>query len=413
MSDYTVRAGTIAKLGRIDGELKVGRNARIEAESGRKVEVTEGAYFEGPVTIDCDFECKFLRVEGRGFGPGGDVLVHGDLTVHESADMNAAVKVDGKITTGALDVGGHLASGSVTTKRFRVGGHVTISGGLIAEDVDVGGHMKVSDQVEIDNLRVGGHAEVGGGTIKGEIKVHGQFTTTKKLDYGQVNVYGNIKLPAGSNGQRLTASGRVEFEGDQSCESLEINGSGRVAGAYRGENVKVNGRFEVSGPLTLSKELDVYGAAEVKGDLSCDALEVAGKLTAVSVDAGSTAKIAGGAVAPRGLKARSVIVGLGSRVVGPIVGEEVEVGKELSLGGGLWSGVFSSIGKMTAVDDVHGKVVRIGRYARAKRIFAESVEMENGSIAEEITYTKDLRLPMNFHLTKPAVRVGVLPQPPF
>jgi cytoskeletal protein CcmA (bactofilin family) len=415
MSDFTVKSGTTAKLGRIEGELKVGRNVTITAESGRKVVVTEGAYFEGPVNIDCDFECQSMRVEGRGYGPGGDVVVRGDLTVHSTADLNATVRVQGGVSCDDLDVGGHLETGALSSKRVRVGGHMKVRGTLESKVVDVGGHMTVLGAVNITDLRVGGHVEVGGGMIGGAIKVRGHFKTTKKLDYGHLEVFGNTVFPGGCSGESLTSMGRVEFEGDTACKELDIKGSAWVQGDCTSEKVEVNGKLGVRGSLT-SEALVVLGSTDLKGQLTCETVHVSGKLVSDRVIASGLVEVVGEVLTAHGTKGKDIVVGPGSRISGPLVGGQVDVGKEFEIGGGVWAkvwpGALSTIGKMTRVDDVYGKVVKIWRYSSAKRVFAESVELGNDSYVDKITFTKELKLPSNYRLGEEATKTSKLPEPP-
>jgi cytoskeletal protein CcmA (bactofilin family) len=414
VSYYEVKQGTTARLGRVEGELKVGRNATIRAETGRKVVVTEGAYLEGPATIDCDFECKTMRVEGRGYGPAGDVTINGDLTVHERADIDASVRVKGAILAGDLDIGGHMNSGPLTTRRLRVGGHLKMVGRLEADEVDVGGHMTVPAEVKIRNLRVGGHTTVEGGAITGDIRVRGRFTTTKKLSFGRLEVFGNTSFPAGCSGERLSAIGTVVFDGDASCKELEVTGTARVKGDLTTDNVEVKGKLEVSGRIRASQKIRAWGTVETNGDIQCDSLGVGGKLVADCVSAAERTDITGELRTLRGLKTKTVVVGRGSKVSGPIVAQQVDVGSDADLGSfwGLpwWRGNF---GRTTTVEDIHGNEVRVWGNSRARCIFGETVVMEEGSMAEEVVYTKEVRLPVHkkYFLTKPPVKTEKLPDP--
>jgi len=412
MPETIVRAGTRAKLGTVDGDLGVGRNAIISAEFGRKVAVTGDAHFEGPVTINCDFECKTMRVEGRGFGPGGDVVINGNLTVQEGADIDASATVKGTVHAAVMDVGGHLTSESLSTKRLRVGGHLKAKGKLEAEEVDVGGHMTIVDEVAITNLRVGGHAEVGGGHISGETRVRGHLSTTRKLSFGRLQVFGNMVLPAGSSGDSLSAMGKVEFVGDSSCKELEVTGTTKARGDLTTEKVEVKGTLEVSGTFHSSR-LQVWGTAVVGGPLECEDLAVGGKIEAESVTASDRVNIVGQA-RTKGLRSKTVVVGKGSKVVGPIIADSVEVGSEADLGSmwGLpwWRGTF---GSMTTVEDVYGKEVRIGTQSKARRVFGETITMEEGSMADEVFYTKEVNLPRKFFVAKQPVKTAKLPEPPF
>jgi len=414
MTDVAVKANVRAPLELVDGELRAGRNATIMALSGGRVVVTKGAYFEGPVTIDCDFECAYIRVEGKGFGPGGDVIIRGDLVVHGSADMDASVRVTGTAKVEAMDVGGHLRVGGITTGRLRVGGHLVCKGKLEAGDVDSGGHFTVFDAIKVNSLRVGGHAEFKGGAISGELRVRGHLKTEEPLTYGRTQVFGSMRLPAGSSGQHLSAIGKAEFEGDMRCKEMDVTGTVIVNGNCSAEAVKATGKLSVAGSVTVSQNLEVLGVAEIKRDLECGYLSVGGKLVANSVVARERVDVGGQVSTTKGLKAVSISVGRGSRVNGPIIGDRVEVGKEIPPMGVEWQHQLSSswTGRLTRVDDVYGKTVRIGPYSQAKRVFAETVEFENGAMADEITYTTEIRLPNNYHLQKPPGKADRLPEPP-
>jgi cytoskeletal protein CcmA (bactofilin family) len=413
MPETFVKPGTTAKLGTVEGDLSAGPNVTIRAESGRKVVVKGRAHFEGPATIDCDFECQSMRVEGRGFGPGGDFEINGDFSVQGSADIDASATVTGAVYAGTLDVGGHFASGPLSAKRLRVGGHLTAKGTLEAEEVDVGGHMSVLDEVTIANLRVGGHAKIGGGSISGEIRVRGHFTTTRKLSFGRLQVFGNMVLPAGSSGGSLSAMGRLEFEGDSSCKELQVTGSAKVKGNLIADKVEVKGTLDVSGAIHSSK-LEIWGEAGVGGMIECGILGIGGRADAEGISASDRADIVGEARTRRGLKSRTVVIGKGSRVAGPIIGDSVEIGGELGSGSmwGLpwWRGTF---GRPTIVEDVYGKDVRIGAQSKARRIFGETIIMEEGTMADEVVYTKEVNLPQGLSVAKQPVKTTKLPDPPF
>jgi len=411
MSNQLVAAGSTARLGNVSGDLRVGRKATIMAESGGRVTVSGGAYFEGPVTIACDFECGRMRVEGKGFGPSGDVLVKGDLLAHGDLEIDASTEVAGTITAERVDIGGHLKSKGIASKDLRVGGHLDTRGSLKAGDVDVGGHLSVDEQLDISNLRVSGHTEIGGGTIRGDIKARGHFKSYSKLTFGTIQVYGHLTLPAGSTGDKLVASGKVGFEGDAFCRVMEINGVAEAERDCGAENLKVNGKLGVKGTLKVSEKFEVLGSVETKG-VECGTLVVGGKLVTDRISTGQA--ILGGQVrTTRGLKAKEVVVGTGSRVNGPIVGEVVEVGKGLDLGG-FWAQASSwrLMGHMTSVDDVYGREIRVDRYSQVKRIYAETIRMQSGSVADEVNYTKEVDISEGVRLEKPPRKLDRLPDAP-
>ena len=414
MPEQFVEAGSTARLGSVSGDLRVGRNATIMAESGKKVTVAGAANFEGPVTITCDLECGSMRVEGKGFGPGpahGDVTVKGSLLVHGDLEIDASANIGGEITAEGVDVGGHLESRGISAKGVRVGGHMKTKGPLKAEDVDVGGHMSVDEQADIANLNVGGHAEIGGGTVKGNIRVRGHIKTSAPLTYGALQVYGHLTLPAGSSGERLNAFGKVEFEGDTHCEVMEVNGTARADGDCSAGSMKVNGRLDAKGVLKVSEKFEVFGSADAT-EVECGTLMVGGRLVAEKIDASGRAEIGGEVRAARGLTAKDVVVGTGSRIGGPVMAESVEVGKGPVTS--AWTALASlhNLGRMTRVEDVYGKDVRIDRYSRAGRVFGETVRMQSGSMADEVIYTKEADISEGVHLEKPPRKVDRLPGPP-
>jgi len=410
VTDHFVKAGSTVKLGRVEGDLSVGRNTTIEPESGNKVVVTGRAHFEGDATIEGDFECQSMRVEGKGFGPGGDIRILGSLRVEGSADIDASAWVSGFVRAGVLDVGGHFRSGRLSTDRLRVGGHLETRGALEAKEVDVGGHMTVLDEVKIDNLRVGGHAKIGGGSVNGDARIRGHFTTSKKLAFGRLETYGNTVLPHGSTGERLAVLGRVEVDGDSFCRELEVTGTVKARGKLSAENVNLKGNLFASGNLQVSKRLQVWGGADIGGALACETLGVGGKLVVNSASASNRTDIAGEVEAEHGLKSATVLVGRGSKVTGPIHAENIDVGSDADLGSvwGLpwWRG---ALGSLTAVEDLHGETVKIRSHSRAGLIFGRIVELEEGAAAEEIVYTDQIKLPGRYHLTKPPRKVEELP----
>jgi len=416
MSDTVIKSNSTATLGKVEGGLRVGANAKLLPSDGRTITITEGAYFEGPVIIGGGFECQSMRVEGRGYGPGGDVTVRGDLVVHGDADIVAHMDVEGRVTSGNLDVSGHLESRSMTSKRVRVGGHLKIHGSLEAEAVDVGGHFTVTEAVKLASLDVGGHARIAGGTITGEAKVMGHLESSMKLAYGELKVMGHIRLPAGSSGDRLSIHGNVNFEGETSCKEMRITGVAKVAGDCTTDTVEVFGRFDVAGSLRVSRGLRIFGTTTVKRQLTCEELALGGKLNAERALVGARAEITGNLQTESGLKAKSITVGKWSKVTGPLVGEEISIGEKIDLEMGpwshLWSGKGLSIGQMARVDDGDGGRVRIESYSQAKRVFAGVIQMSEGSMAEQVTYTSDLKQLGKSHLTKPPVKTAKLPTPP-
>ena len=317
------------------------------------------------------------------------------------------------MVAGELDVAGHLRSGELKAGRLRVGGHLETRGPAESGDVDVGGHVKIHGTVSFQSLRAGGHVEIEGGTIAGEIRARGHVITRGALKFGTIQTFGNLTLPRGSAGERLSGLGHIEFEGDAVCRSLEVTGDAMVRGDCEVAEVEVKGRLDVHGKTRAQGKIRVFGTADCRGAVECGALGVSGRLTAERVSAGG-ADIVGEVKTSRGLKAKSIAVGRASRVTGALIGEQVDIGKEMDFGS-VWGLPWwrSTVGRTTSVEDVYGGSVRIGSNSRARRVYAELVHFEDGAMADEVTYTKEVDLPERHRLTRPPVKTAKLPEPPF
>jgi hypothetical protein len=63
MPDLRIPRGQTVTLDLVDGELKVGNNATIEAKNGKKIIVTKGVYLKGKAYVNGDLECELLESE--------------------------------------------------------------------------------------------------------------------------------------------------------------------------------------------------------------------------------------------------------------------------------------------------------------------------------------------------------------
>ena len=193
---------------------------------------------------------------------------------------------------------------------------------------------------------------------------------------------------------------------------MEVSGAAAVRGSLGAECAKVNGKLDVEGALKVTGRLEVLGSLGVEKGVECGTLAAGGRVSADRVVAAGRAELGGQLRTSRGLRAREVLVNTGSKVDGPIAGDAVEVGAGAV--SSAWAALSSlpSMGRMTRVDDVYGKDVRIARYSRAKKIYAETVRMQAGSMADEVIYTKEAYISEGVHLEKPARKVDRLPDSP-
>jgi len=414
MSDYHVPRGATVRLDRISGELTIGSRARIEASSGNLVVVSGMARFEGAAEVECDFECESLVVSS-----GGVLKVHGNLVVHNLIDVDHTIDVDGEISAGDIEVGGTISSNSLKCRRMRVGGKIEVEDKLEVESLRVGGKVEAPGTVAIRDFDVGGQADIGGGKITGNIRVGGKFESNSQLEFGDLQVYGRTELAGGSKGTKISTSGHLIVSGNFDCDTIEVLGKSEVGGDCTSKEVKVNGGFEVEGSLQALESLEVYGSVKIERDIFGHTLRVGGKLEAEKVVVSNEIDVAGMIETRRGLKGETIKVGSGSRIEGAIVGRSVDIGK--SYGAILdWEKSFMGqlaalrlVGRMTKVEDIYADHVRLGNASRCGKVFARVVELGDGSIADEISYTGELKGNLaKVHVEKAPMKVRELPAPP-
>ncbi len=66
----------------------------------------------------------------------------------------------------------------------------------------------------------------------------------------------------------------------------------------------------------------------------------------------------------------------------------------------------------TIVEDIYASEAVVGPMSRVGRIFAGRVTLEQGSAAEQVTYTDELKVDFGAAVSEPAKKVEKLPDPP-
>jgi len=409
MSDFHVRRGETATLGRVEGTLRVGNHARIEAADGKGVTIAGGAYFDGSAEINCNFECDTLE------SLNGKLHVSGDLTVNKRLDVGHSVDAKGAVKAQEIDVGGKIHAGSISCGRIRVGGFAQVDGFFEAASVEVGGKVCAPGKVKLGDLRAGGEVEVGGGSITGNIQVGGKFIAKNPLEFGELQVYGMGYLPANCRGRRISALGKVTVDGSISCDRLEVGGVVDIRGDCHAEKVEVGGKLDVSGSLFVSDILEGYGVAEIEGDFESGRIHTVGKFEAGKITVKEEADLSGKIETRHGMKARRLLVRSGTRCDGALIGEQVEVGKSADLSHGAWGSMWATKwpGGNSRVEDIYAGSVVLGPSCRAERIFADNVTLEQGCIVHQVTYTGALTTGRCVTIVDPPKKVTELPMPPF
>ena len=430
MPDLRVPHGKTAILDTVDGELKLGYNSRVEASNGKKVVVTKGVFLEGRAYVNCDLECDSLESEAyfsrtKEFYAGsnrarieltgrhvGHLEVNGNLTVHKQLNVSHSVEVKDSIDAGEIDVGGKVQAGSIKCGRIRVGGRADIQNSFEASSVEVGGKVSARGPVRLGDLNVGGEVEVGGGSITGNIRVGGKFISQSALEFGELLVYGKGSLPAKCKGRKVSTFGKLEVDGDLDCDVIEAGGFIEIRGDCKTQRVEVGQKLEVSGSLSALEKVEDYGVIEVGGKFESAHLRVSGKLSADKIDVSEEADVGGKLETKNGLKAKLVIVRTGSHCDGSLAADRVEIGKSSDLTYGRWgmtlAAKWASAGAFAKAEDVYAKEVVIGPMSRVGRIFAESVKLEQGSAAEQITYSRELKMDFGAAVSQKPIKVDQL-----
>ena len=319
------------RLGRVDGELQIGNNARIDAADGKRVVVSQGARFQGSAEVNCDFECEALEVGHRGLQP---VRINGNLIVHRKLEISETVEVSGAITAGEIIATGKLKAQSIRCGALSTPGNARISGSLV-------------------------------------------------------------------------------------CDAVEIGKTTEVKGDLRAGTLDVIGELLLWGTLEVSDSMVVYGSADISKTVRSESLKIGGQFRAARAEVVDEVDLAGEAWTAQGLTANTVVIATGSRCLGPIVANRVEIG---SSGGVLadwkktWAGQslkVRAIWKGTRVEDIYAKHVHLGASSQSGRVFAETIQFERGAVADEIQYTGDLQGPTHTgHFRHIPRRVTKLPTNP-
>ena len=92
----------------------------------------------------------------------------------------------------------------------------------------------------------------------------------------------------------------------------------------------------------------------------------------------------------------------------------MEIGKSSDLSLSSWGSNWAAKWATAKVDDVYADNAVIGSMSRAGKIFAGTVKLEKGAMAEQVTYTKEFKTDFNcYFVSEQPKKVETLPPPPF
>jgi len=175
MGDVEISRGEKAKLGKVEGNLRVDKYAIIEGE-GTPPELKVSG------DIICNKNCVFnCNVSSRSFLGKGDVEVKGNLRAENSIRIErGSLRVDGTLEAREVDVDKQLVvSGNLDVEdSVDIGGYLRVDGQTKARSIDVGGSFKSGKEVEAEEIDIGGSFRAEG---KKELMLEEFLKQTMKL----------------------------------------------------------------------------------------------------------------------------------------------------------------------------------------------------------------------------------------
>jgi len=242
---------------------------------------------------------------------------------------------------------------------------------------------------------VGGAVTLAGGEVSDQVDVGGSFTSSKPLKFNRIDVGGSVMLMEGGQGGRVDVGGRFESRGSLTFETIEVGGTVEIGGDGDGVAVDVGGTFQTSGNLTLKEDLRVGGRARIGKALRLNSLDVGGEVEAELVEAQNEVEVGGRLRSNRGTKANRIDLGARSRATGPLIAEKVRIRE-----GG-------------EVEDVYAGELQLERRARARNLYVKIARLESQCrIAGEVLYQERLDAESDVEYAKPPVKTAELPKPP-
>jgi cytoskeletal protein CcmA (bactofilin family) len=275
MSNTRVKRGSTVKLGRVEGELDVGNNAKIEPSSSgdeKLVVVSQGAYFEGSAEVNCSFECETLKVGYRGRQP---LRIGGDLRVHKKLEIGESIEVLGIIEAEEIDVMGKIRAGSIKCDRFNALGNASVTGNLdcdvmeiskvtrvqgncVAKTIGVNGQLRLQGTLEsAESVVIYGSAEISQVLKSPSLKIGGKFRALRAEIGGEIALNGEAETAQGLLGNTVIIATGSKCRGPIVGDHVEVGKSGAVLADRRNSLAGQSLKLRVIGKGTRVD--DVYG----------------------------------------------------------------------------------------------------------------------------------------------------------
>lgn len=329
--------------------------------------------------------------------------------------MSTSVKGNSILTLGQVE--GELTIGYNAKIESSNAGIVSVSHGAYFE-----GSAQLNCNFECETLEVG-HRGQEPLMIAGNLTVHKKLKIGKSIDVAGMIQAKEIDLVGKIHAQsikcdRFSTLGNASVTGNLDCREMEINKTTKVQGNCVAKTVEVNGHLHVQGTLEAEQSVVIYGSADVSQVVKSPSLKIGGKFRALRAEISGEIALEGEAESNQGLLGNTVVIATGSKCVGPIVASRIEVGKSgavIADWRGSWAGQslkLRVIGKGTRVEEIYGKLVKLGASSQSNKVYSETVEFEHGAIANEVQYTSEIRGPIHTgHFQKVPKKVTKLPIP--
>src|SRR5437870_3162962 len=228
MGNVSVSNGATAKLGHVEGDLKVGHAARIEPED-KVIQVTGRVFCDGDAEFQGSLSCSEfsarhgkIRIEGDLNAKGEVKVDDGQLGVDGSFEaatvtVDKALRIGGNARADDFDVGGVLeVRGTISSKKVDVGGLLRVSGSLTLErDLDIGGRAYIGAELRLDSLDVGGSMEAD------------QIIAQKSIEVG-----GDLKTIKGTKGDTVELGHGSRASGPIVARKVSVGHGGRIEDVY-------------------------------------------------------------------------------------------------------------------------------------------------------------------------------------
>src|SRR5260370_33534695 len=151
MGDVSVARGATSKVGQVDGDLRVGQEARIEPED-KVIQVTGRVSCDGDAEFHGNLSCSEFSARHGKIRIGGDLHAKGEVKVEDGQ-----LAIDGSLEATTVSVDKALRiGGNARADDFDVGGGLEVKGTIFGKKVDVCGSFKVQGTAESRVGDVGG-----------------------------------------------------------------------------------------------------------------------------------------------------------------------------------------------------------------------------------------------------------------